>query len=263
MQQKRDLVARYAAQPEDRLLLGRILDLADRAAHSGYPVATRFLDPRQQTMASAMLRSAGLPYVLFGGYEQAERRVAVLGERDPPPELLEQAGGIALLQADTATEGLTHRDYLGALMGLQITRDLIGDILVQPRGAQLLVCDSCAAFLEEQFTGAGRAKLSLRALPLSELQPVEQQGEELRITVASERLDAVLAAVYPMSRTAAAQHIAAGRVLVCSLVCQKPDRLLKEGDVVTLRGSGRLLLQQVGGLTRKGRTVLTVLRYGK
>ena len=263
MDNRRELLNRYVSQPEDRILLGRILDLAGQAERRNYPVATRFLDPRQQTLASALLREAGVPFALFGGYEGAERRVAVLGEPNPTPELLERACGITLLQADTATEGLGHRDYLGALMGLQITRELIGDILVQEHGAQLLVCESCADFLQENLTGAGRARLTLRALPLSELRPAEQQGEELRVTVASPRLDAVLAAALPMSRTAAAEHIATGRVLVSSLVCQKPDRLLQEGDVITLRGTGRLLLEQIGGTTRKGRTVLTLQRFGR
>ena len=128
-QSKTNLLERFAARAEDRPLLGRLLDLSDAADRRGRPQSSRFLDPRQQGLASAMLTAAARPYLLWGGYEGAERRVVVL-----LPEPLEQVepslAGIGLLRADTATPGLSHRDYLGALMGQRIERELIGDILV-------------------------------------------------------------------------------------------------------------------------------------
>ncbi|NLT58140.1 MAG: hypothetical protein GXX99_04170 [Clostridiales bacterium] len=259
-----ELLDRYAALPGDRMWLGHLLDLAQACAGQDRPGATRFLDPRQQGLAAAVLRAAGIPVALWGGFEGAERRVAVfLNDWDPPPEAVQAACRLLPLRAETATEGLTHRDYLGALMGLQLGRERIGDLLVEPLGAVLLVCEDCADFLCQNLIQAGRARLTLRPLAPGEPIAPALPPQELRVTVSSPRLDGVLGAAFRLSRGRAQEQIAAGRVQVNGLICQKPDRALREGDAVTLRGSGRFRLHQVAGQTKKGRLALLLHLDGR
>lgn len=256
-QSKTNLLERFTARAEDRPLLGRLLDLSDAADRRGRPQSSRFLDPRQQGLASAMLTAAARPYLLWGGYEGAERRVVVL-----LPEPLEQVepslAGIGLLRADTATPGLSHRDYLGALMGQRIERELIGDILVGDYGAQILACREIVPFLLQNFTGAGRARLTLSEISPDELRLPERQMQKRRESLSSLRLDCVTAAGFRLSRRDAAEAVRAGRVLIDGLPCEKPDRPVACGQIVTLRGKGRVAVEEVGGLSRKGRLSVTL-----
>ncbi len=255
-QSKTALLDRFAARAEDRPLLGRLLDLSDAADRRGTAQASRFLDARQQGLASSLLTAAGRPHALWGGYEGAERRVAVLLPDEGECDL--SLAGVVALRADTPTPGLSHRDYLGALMGQRIERELIGDILVGDYGAQLLVCREIVPFLMENFTGAGRARLTLRELSADELHLPARQPERRRDTLSSLRLDCVVAAGFRLSRRDAAEVVRAGRVLIDGLPCEKPDRLVQAGQILTLRGRGRVTLEEVGGFSRKGRVVVTL-----
>ena len=259
-QSKTDLLERFAARAEDRPLLGRLLDLSEAADRRGRAQPSRFLDARQQGLAAALLNVAGRPYLLWGGYEEAERRVVVLlPDSSEPPERHASSAGIAVLRADTATRGLSHRDYLGALMGQRIERELIGDILVGDYGAQILACREIVPFLLQNFTGAGRARLTLSEISPDELRLPVRQMERRRDFVSSLRLDCVVACGFRLSRREAAEAVYAGRVLVDGLPCEKPDRQMTPGQMLTLRGKGRVTLEQVGGLSRKGRIAVTLL----
>ena len=252
---KTALLDRHAPHAADRPLLGRLLDLSDLADRTGRAQSSHFLDPRQQALATALLRAAGRPLTLWGGYEGAERRIALL-----LPDFEEaEPFGVALVEAATATGGLTHRDYLGALMGLGIERELIGDILVRPDGAQILALPAAVPILLDQFAGAGRARLTVQELPLSALALSQEQPRSVRESVASLRLDSIAAAGFHLSRKDTAELIRAGRLLVDGLPCEKPDRPLAEGATLTVRGKGRLRLESVEGTTRKGRTAVTLL----
>ncbi len=252
------LLNRYAQIPEDRPLLGWLLDLAQTAQKRRCVQHSRFLDPRQQLAAQTLLTAAGEPFLLWGGFEGAERRIAFLlperGEYDPG-----ESDVIALLEAKTATQGLTHRDYLGALMGLKLERELIGDILVEEKGAQFFVCREMVPFLLDNFSGAGRARLNLTELPLSDLRAAGQEPESRRATVSSLRLDCLAAAAFRLSRSDATEAIQSGRLLLDGLPCDKPDRLLEEGRMLTLRGRGRVRLERVEGLSRKDRVQVELL----
>ena len=253
------LLDRFANTPEDRPLLGWLLDLAETARRRNTMQCSRFLDPRQQLAAQRLLEAAGEPFALWGGFDGAERRMAVLlpdrGKDWNPKE----TDAIALLEAKTGTPGLTHRDYLGALMGLRLERELIGDILVEEKGAQIFVCKEMASFLLDHFSGAGRARLTLTELPLSALSATGPEPQSRRATVSSLRLDCLAAAAFRLSRSDAAEAIQSGKLLLDGLPCDKPDRLLEPGRMLTLRGRGRARLEKVEGLSRKGRVQVELL----
>ena len=158
-------------------------------------------------------------------------------------------------------EKVNHRDLLGSLMGLGIVREKVGDILVGPDSADLLVLDTVTDFLLSSWTSAGRAKLTVAEIDPSHLHMPEIKCEEVRDTVSSLRLDAVASTGFRMARSKAADLIASGRVQVNWRECTKPDKLLVEGDTVSARGFGKFQLAEVGGVTKKGRTAIVVKRY--
>jgi RNA-binding protein YlmH len=144
-------------------------------------------------------------------------------------------------------------------MGVQ--RHCLGDIAMEPERAILFVTDEMAAHISEGLTSAGRVKLQvslLEALP----QILPPEAKTLRDTVASLRLDAVVAAGFSLSRAKAAELIAAGRVKLRHLPTLRTDAQVEQGDAISAQGLGRIRLETVGSPTKKGRIPLTILRYG-
>lgn len=258
---KSELLRRYAQDPEDRLMLAKLLDKAEGCRSRGYLQATRFLSLHECILAERTIRGEKLfPSLLWGGYEGAERRCAVFYPEYLSEEEAREQSGVVALRASFRPGSLSHRDLLGSLMNAGVTRDCIGDLLVHEDFCDVLCLEETAPFLLDNVSRAGRETLRLSRLegpPAAK----EEKAESLRDTVASLRLDAVLASAFRLSRGAAAELIGAGRVKVNDFECLKPDRPTEEGDVFSVRGHGRALLEGVEGQSRKGRTVVRIKRF--
>ena len=264
---KRELLDRCAKDSDERILLSRVLDKVEQAANRGVPASTQFLSPGEQAAVTDLLNAWGHPrHLFFGGYEDAERRLCAF-----LPDWLEEddflAGEELPLSAVEARfpggNSLSHRDILGSLMGLGITREKLGDILLpEPGYCQAVVMADALPILTSQWESAGRYNCrEVREIPLSALAPKPPQIKTIRDTVASPRLDAVLASAFSLSRSKAAAHIAAGKVAVNHRECLKSDKQVAEGDVLTCRGLGKCVVKEVPGQSRKGRTMLVLERY--
>lgn len=260
---KTKLLDRYTG--EDRMALARVLDRAEQSRQRGIPTATDFLSPQQQVQAMELLYQAGIPetdYVRLGGYEGAERRLICFLPDWMEPEDAACQSPIRCLRAAYRSEyHLTHRDFLGSLMGLGIVREKIGDILVGEESCDLLVLDSVADYLLGSWDTAGRAHLKLSPVELCNIHIPQLRCQEVRDTVSSLRLDAIAAAGFKLARGKAAALVESGKVQVNWTLCQKADKLLEEGDVISARGCGKFELTEVGGVTRKGRVSILLKRY--
>jgi len=262
---KSKLLDRVGALGEDRLVLAKILDRAEQAESRNIPAATDFLSPQQQMTALDLLRLAGIAeshYVCFGGYEGAERKLIVflpdwLEAEDAP----EQSPIRCLRAAFRPEENLSHRDFLGSLMGLGIVREKVGDILVSGGSADIVVLEPVAEFLRQSWDAAGRVKLTVTEIEAAHLHIPEAKCQELRDTVPSLRLDALVSTGFRMARGKAAELIAGGRVQLNWRECSKPDKILGAGDTVSARGFGKFEVSEVGGMTRKGRISVVLKRY--
>ena len=239
----------------------RLRELALRANFSSLPCYTRFLDPAMEAEARAAANEAGAQLALWGGYGDAERRIAAFfpdeapGEADYPLCCLELSWNPKYAEPG-------HRDLLGAVMGLGIERDAVGDIaLGEADGtAYLFAHRDVEEYIFGNLEGAGRAKLKLRRVDGSpRLKPPE--GISLRVTVSSFRLDAVLAAGMKLSRSEAQRLIESGLVKRNHADIARIDARLEEGDLLSVRGHGRMRVDGFEGLTRKGRQSVRLFRY--
>ena len=257
---RQTLLDRTASSAEERTLLARVLDKYEQMERRNIPTATAFLSESEQAAAARLLNAAGIRsgYVWNGGYEGAARKLLQF-----LPDWAEADGSaICYLRASFRGEGKpTHRDCLGSLMGLGITREKLGDILVSDASCDLIAAPEIAPFLAQNWESAGRTKLSVSKIGAEELLVPEQKVQALRDTVMSLRLDAVAATGFGMSRGKAAELIRAGRVQLNHTDCCKPDRAVAQGDVITARGFGKFVLAEVGGLSKKGRIAITVHRF--
>ena len=257
---KTELLNKVAQGPEERQLLARVCDQMDHAGR-GVPACTPFLSTAQQEAAQRLIAAAGSPRHLWaGGFEDAERKVCAFlpdwqEEEDWEPPFT------ALRCRWQSEDKLTHRDFLGSILGQGLDREKVGDILVGQGVCDILVFRELSSYLLQNLTGAGRARLRVEEIALSDIKAPEKQVREVRDTVSSLRLDAVLATGFSTSRGKAADLISAGRVELNHRPCVKADRTVNEGDVMTCRGLGKCVVAEVGGLSKKGRVILTLERY--
>ena len=213
---KTELLDRCARSGEERTLLARVLDKLELAQNRGVPAHTPFLTPGEQAAAADLLTAWGNPrYAAFGGYEGSERNILYFPPdwQEPEDALSDPEGPLAALEG-TYPNGasLTHRDILGSLMGLGITREKLGDILMLEGKCQVVALREALPILLSQWESAGRWKVSVGEIPLSALTPRPPTVKTLRDTVAALRLDAVLAVGLSTSRSKAVDLLSAWRV---------------------------------------------------
>ena len=242
----------------------RLNELAMRACHGGQTCFTRFLEPAQVQTARQAASRAGVKVALWGGYEGAERCVAAFyGEQAPQPQDWPICALRLNWNAKYANPG--HRDLLGAVMGLGIEREITGDIAMgEHRGAgcaYLFALEEMADYIAASLESAGRAALKVT---VADEDPIllPPEGEELRLTVQQERLDAVIAAAYGLSRAEAQRLVSGGLVKLNHVPCLRADARLAEADLISARGYGRIRVTAFHGETRRGRRVVWVFRYG-
>lgn len=261
---KTELLNKFSKDADERMVLARALDQMDRAANRSIPCATQFLSPAQRAALELLLAASGRPRHLFhGGYEGAERTVCVFLPDWQEPEDWAPEEGLAAIEAAYPPTGgsLTHRDLLGGLMGIGLTRERVGDILVGDAATQIVCLKEAAPIILSQFDQAGRYRLKLREISLTDLTPAPAEVKLIHDTVAALRLDAVLASGFSLARGKAADAITGGRVSLNHRECLKPDRAVAEGDVLICRGLGKCVVKTVGGQSRKGRIIIEIERY--
>ena len=265
---KTELLNKFSKDPDERVVLARAMDQMERAASRSIPCATQFLSPAQRAALEPLLAASGHPRRLFhGGYEDAERTVCVFLPDWLEAEDWQAQDELAAIECAYPPTGgpigtnLTHRDLLGGLMGIGLTREKVGDILMGDSAAQIVCLKDAAPIILSQFEQAGRDRLKLREISLSELSPAPAQVKVVHDTVSALRLDAVLASGFSLARGKAADAVAAGRVSVNHRECLKPDKMVAEGDILTCRGLGKCVLKSVGGQSRKGRIIIGIERY--
>lgn len=261
----RELILKRVADPEDRLLISRVFDKAELAGKTGRPACTDFLDPHQQMVLDKAL--AGYEYIqysYFGGYGPAERALAViLPDYMEDDSYLEQcAQYLRILHIiPSSRDKLSHRDYLGALLALGIKREKAGDILVHDEYADIFVLSEIAGFVQANLERVGNCKVSVSVNEPEQLTAPEQKVKEISATVASLRLDCIAGPGFGMSRSKAAEFIKAGKLSLNWEVTDNPSRMVREGDTISIRGKGKIVLESIGGKTKKDRTGILIKKY--
>ena len=258
----RSNIEKIAQNAEDRLLLAKLWDKINAGIRKNIPACTGFLSPRELEMARFLF--GDLPGLwAFGGYAEAERKMLCwLPEYLDEDALYDDDGPLKCLQADFWDgDAPSHRDFLGALMGAGIARETVGDICVGKGSCVFFATAEITPYILQNLTGAGRTHLRLQQVPLTDVQIAQPEVKEIRDTVASLRLDSVLASGFRIGRSQAAQYIAAGKASIDGLPCEKPDKAVAEGMKISVRGLGKIRLKTVSGQTKKGRISVVIDRY--
>lgn len=243
----------------ENLLKNRFNELADRAYNRGIWTSSEFLSLAEQDILLRLRLSC--PYSLVGGYETAERRIALFGSEEICG-WTEDADIVCVRIApvqDKFAEKLTHRDFLGSLMGLGIRREVLGDIVIVENRGYLFCLSSISDYIISQLETVRRTtvKCSLSEPPKALCEPPPISS----IVIASERLDAVISAVYKISRSQGQSLISSGKVYISGKLCESASAAINEGDIISVRGAGRFIYEGIERETQKGRLRVKVRVY--
>lgn len=251
----------HTMDKEEQLLRKRIRELASVCQRRDIPTHTDFLNLNEQTIFHSMSQElAGASYRLTGGYSLAERKIVCFlpsytQEEIPPISCVE----VAPLNARFA-EDLTHRDYLGAVMNLGIERSKVGDILIEDGKGYIFALEEMAPYIADQLSTIRRTSVTAKVCPLVDL-AIQPRLERMEGSVASERLDNILAFVYRSSRSRIVPYIEGEKVFVNGKLAAKSGLLLKPGDIVSVRGLGKFRYCGVENETKKGRLFVAAERF--
>ena len=243
----------------DEYWRARVKDSLALCQKRGRPCFVGFLDEHQRAVTEPIVRAAGVASAYDGGYPDAQRTMLCVCPPDFPIEAAHFPLA-ALGFAYRAEAALTHRDFLGTLLACGVKREAIGDILCGTGRTVAFVSEDLLSFLQSQLTRVGGE--GVRVCPHDD-GPLPQTARlvDKRDTVASARLDCVVASLAGCSRSGAAERITAGLVSVNHLPCTSLSREVVAGDVLSIRGSGRFRIDGLGAVTKKGRLVLEAKQY--
>ena len=258
----RNNIDKIAHNSEDRVLLAKLWDKISTGIRRNIPANTCFLSPRELDMARFLFGDEpGL--CSFGGYEDAERKMLVyLPEYLELDSLYDDDSPLVCLRATFFEEDtLSHRDFLGALMGAGIARETVGDICVGKGCCDFFVTSEIAPYILQNFLSAGRTRVHISQIPLRDAQIPEPEVKEIKDTVASLRLDSIVSSGFRIGRSLASQYICAGKAAIDGLPCEKPDKPVTEGMKISIRGLGKIKVHTVNGRTKKDRISVIIHRY--
>ena len=257
----REKIIRYYKGTEGEEAAVRMVDLAYQALKNHKYKLTGFLSPYEQEVAGTIANSVGDIKVDFdGGYVGAERQRAALchSEFAGTP-----AFEIEVIKAEWNGEfaRLSHRDVMGSILSLGVDREHIGDIIATKESAKILVDKKMADYFIANLTQIGGTTVKTSLDELSSIAAKEERCKEIKATVASLRVDSIAAAGFGMSRSKAATEIDSEKVKLNWQTVKNSSQSIKEGDILSMRGRGRLEVVEIRGLTKKGRTGVLLKRY--
>jgi photosystem II S4 domain protein len=247
---------------EYRDTIAQVIDRAEQALKTWEIVCTDFLSPPEWAEAERIFaRLNDLQLLAFGGYPQAERKRIAIARTEIPLDESQVELTALDISGNFLFDSATHRDFLGALLGNGLVRDKVCDVLVLgERGAQAIVVPELVDFLELNFNQVRSVPVKTRRVPLEELKVREPKKKELTSTEASMRLDAIASAGFGMSRSKMVDLINSGDVRVNWREISSTSHALKSGDLIAIRGKGRLEIGEVM-ITKKDRYRIQMTRF--
>lgn len=246
---------------EEKQFLKTVLEYHEKSVKQYRMLATSFYNKEwmEEVLHRYGILSTLTDYCFMGGYPYAERNVLVFGYDEAYME-----SPIRVLKITVKTgigKDLTHRDFLGALLGLGLKRETIGDIVLKSFGAYVMVTEELSDFISCHLMGIGRYQnIEVEEIPFNEMEIEAPKFKECLTTVSSLRVDAIFAAAFNLSRGDVTKYLQNDKGKLNG-VSVKTSQLMKVGDVGTLRGYGKIRLAAVNGVTKKDRIHITVEKY--
>lgn len=246
----------------DKLLISRAEDTIELSEKHCCLKFLGFLTPDERSIIE---HSVLIPYDIicgfFGGYDYAERTIFTarpdflkeISDDDIPIKVIEITG--------RDISNLSHRDYLGSILGLGIKREKVGDIIVLEDKGMVFVLSDIAEYILNNLTKIGRVGIKARIKEICEAETPPPKFKEVNGTVSSLRLDCILSLALSVSRSIANNLISGKKVFVNWRLEIRSDFILDTGDMISVRGFGRFRIKSLNDFSRKNRQHITIEKF--
>ncbi len=246
-------------KPNEREFVEKIDDLANRVESTYSYLLTEFLNPRQIEISKSVLGHRDLICFISSDYYPTEYARVLIAPNYYEFDVNDFNLVLLEINYNSKFNQLTHSQIMGALLHeLGVRRTVFGDILIDDGYAQIFIDRGMLTYCQENISKIGKASVSLRELPPSQLISSKQESQQLDITVSSMRLDRIVAATLKLSRTQAVQLIEADKVKVNYQTYSKSSEILQIGDLISVRGFGRVSLLRDNGFSKNGKFKLSI-----
>lgn len=239
----------------------RFEDLSNQADRKGIVLFSDFLNMNEINLLLQCKDVLATRVTLFGGYEGAERQMVAF---QPDALYYNWEFPISCIQyrpvSEKFAQDLSHRDVLGAIMHLGIERSLIGDILFQKKEIFVFCHQKISSYLLEELSQIKRTQV-IGQMHMAQEVSVSPEYEDARGNISSNRLDAFVSHVCRLSRSKATEYILAENVFIDGKMISNYSAKLLEGNIISLRGYGKIRVTEIGGMTKKGRIWLSYQWY--
>jgi len=249
-------------EKDEQLLSNRLKELARIAYNRNLCSYTHFLNLNEQSILNSM--KAELPAVQImecGGYEFAERKMFCFYTEDSymkpefPMDVLE-----ITVAHEKYSDKLSHRDYLGAILNLGIDRSKVGDILVDFPSTYVFCHKDVSDYVVSLLSKIKHTQVNCSIVNKDTFE-ICPKFEEIRGSVSSVRIDAILSIAFKSSRSSLCGLIEGEKVFVNGRIIHSNSYALKEGDVVSVRGYGKFIFKEVQNQSKKGRTFVLIHKF--
>lgn len=232
----------------------KVIDKANSTIKNYDVRFTDFLNPYEVKNAQSILNSnSDIKYTVDGGYDGAERCTIFIYPFYMEYEDIENNLRFLQIEGNFKFKSISHKDYLGSLMGLGIKREKIGDIIIHDNFCQVVVSHDICDFIIMNLHKVSRNNVSVFEITRDKIIPSLQVYKEVSFTVSSDRLDCIISGLYNISRQESLKYINAEKVNVNYEKIIFPSKEIKENSLISVRGKGRAIIVKSGDITKKGR----------
>lgn len=233
----------------------KLIDKANTCLKNYEAKSTEFMNPFETKNAMDIINSeSDLKYHSDGGYEGAERSVLSIFPFYMEYEDIEAPIKFIQIDGNFKFRNVSHKDYLGSILGLGIKREKIGDILIHDDFCQVVVSSDICDYIVMNLTKVATNTVKVKEINREDLKTSEKKYKDISFTVSSDRLDCVISGIYNISRQESLKYINAERVHLNYEKITSASKTVSSGDLISVRGKGRSEVVEIGGETRKGRT---------
>lgn len=244
----------HITKTETRNKWKKIVYQAERVSLNHEVKKTHFLTPGEWDYTDSVLcHYRDIQWTLDGGYQGAERKRLILYPDYLDPKKIDNATERLNIKCNTKGPELSHRDYLGSLLSIGIEREVIGDIVVLAEHSVIFVTPEIKEYIKYNLTAVGKHKVTVKDGESAELIGQQTEMDMIKGTVASLRIDSVISLALHISRQKAQALLDAKKVKLNWLQVEKNITTVSRGDVISINGFGRLVLFEIGSMSRSKR----------
>lgn len=237
-----------------RIFLIRNLSKAESVMDSHIVKSTEFMNPYQLKCFEDIIRRVdSLNYRIYPDDSRFERKIVQICPDYTEPESLEVPVEALRISGSFKFNKVSHKDYLGSILGLGIKREEIGDIYVHERYGYLMLKKNMADYVTMNLTSISRENVNISQVDLDEIEFAEEKFNEIIINISSKRADSIIAEIFNVSRSKSQELILAEKLYVDFEKYASVSREINDGSLISLRGYGRAVFDETLGETKKKR----------